>query len=72
MPANRVTVLETDRAEIVLSHAKLLIKHFREALATVQKARNASGPPTAGEQDLIRALAIKILTFLRDPSLVGA
>lgn len=55
MPAKKSTPNETDRAEIVLRHAKLSIKHFRNAFDTVRKARNASGPPTAGEQDLIRA-----------------
>lgn len=49
------TPVETDRAEIVLKQAKLSIKHFRTAFDTVRKARKASGPPTAGEQDLIRA-----------------
>lgn len=49
------TPVETDRAEIVLKQAKLSIKHFRSAFDTVRKARKASGPPTAGEQDLIRA-----------------
>lgn len=49
------TPKETDRAEIVLKQAKLSIKHFRAAFDTVRKERKASGPPTAGEQDLIRA-----------------
>ena len=55
MPTKQPTPEETDRAETVLTQAKISIKHFREAFATVRKARKASGPPTAGEQDLIRA-----------------
>ncbi|MCW9024082.1 MAG: HEPN domain-containing protein [Gammaproteobacteria bacterium] len=55
MPTKQSTPTETDRAEIVLTQAKSSIKHFREAFATVRMARKASGPPTAGEQDLIRA-----------------
>lgn len=55
MPIKKTTPKETDRAEIVLKQAKVSIKHFRDAFSTVRKARSASGPPTAGEQDLIRA-----------------
>ena len=56
MPAKKVIPQETDRAKIVLKQSKLSIKHFRAAFATVRKARGATaGPPTVGEQDLIRA-----------------
>lgn len=55
MAASTPTPKETDRAEIVLKQARLSIKHFRDAFTTVRKERGASGPPTAGEQDLIRA-----------------
>ena len=55
MPTKQPTPKETDRAELVLKQARLSIKHFRAAFDTVRKARKASGPPTAGEQDLIRA-----------------
>ncbi len=58
MPKKKVTPEETDRAELVLKQAKSSIKHFREAFDTVRTARNASGPPTVGEQDLIRASLI--------------
>lgn len=49
---------ETERANIVLNQTKLSIKHFRQAFDAVRKSRKASGPPTAGEQDLIRASLI--------------
>lgn len=55
MAGSKPTPTETDRAELVLTHTKYSIKHFREAFDTIRKARSASGPPTAGEQDLIRA-----------------
>lgn len=55
MAAKKPTPKETDRAELVLNQTKVSVKHFREAFDTVRKARKASGPPTAGEQDLIRA-----------------
>ena len=55
MPVKKTTFKETDRAEFVLKQTKVSVKHFREAFEMVRKSRNASGPPTAGEQDLIRA-----------------
>ncbi len=55
MSAKKPTPKETDRAEIVLGQSKLSISHFRKAFATVREARKATGAPTAGEQDLIRA-----------------
>jgi len=58
MPPKKPTPKETDRAEIVFNQTKLSIKHFRDIFATVRKSRKASGPPTAGEQDLIRASLI--------------
>lgn len=51
----KTPINETKRAKTVLRHAKASIKHFGEAFDTVRKNRKASGPPTAGEQDLIRA-----------------
>lgn len=53
--ATQVSPKEVERAELVLKQAKLSIKHFRDAFSTIRRERNASGPPTAGEQDLIRA-----------------
>lgn len=50
---------ETDRAEVVLKQANLSVKHFRNACLTVRAQRGGSmGPPTVGEQDLIRASLI--------------
>jgi len=54
MPTKKTTPKETDRAELVLLQTKSSVKHFRDAFNTVRKQRSASGPPTAGEQDLIR------------------
>ena len=51
-------IKETTRAKTVLRHAKASVKHFCEAFDTVRKNRKASGPPTAGEQDLIRAALV--------------
>ena len=58
MPAKKPTPKESDRAELVLKQTKSSVKHFREAFNTVRKKRKAAGPPTVGEQDLIRASLI--------------
>jgi hypothetical protein len=55
MARNIATCDETNRAGIVLKQTKISIRHFRDAFQTVRRERGASGPPTAGEQDLIRA-----------------
>ena len=50
---------ETKKARQAQKHAKSSAKNFHSAFTTVRKARNAAqGPPTDGEQDLIRAALV--------------
>ena len=49
---------EVSRARNVLAQAKSSVKHFYQAFDTVRDARKASGPPTVGEQDLVRAALV--------------
>ena len=49
---------ETKRARLALKHAKASAENFYSAFESVRKARGASGAPTDGDQDLIRAAVV--------------
>lgn len=49
---------ESERARLAAKHARTSVENFYRAFTTVRQARNATGAPTDGEQDLLRAAVV--------------